>query len=186
MKDKISDLIKIYNNAIPKGLCDNFIKFYEKNKNLQSINGKKRHDHLRESRWTEIDLIKHLPREDLKQFSFIMLDFKKQYEQDCGIPELPAPKGFADMRLKKYETNQEDSFEVHYDNFGPVSNRYLVFLWTLNNVEEGGETEFVDLDISLKPEAGRLIVFPPYWMYRHRALQTISNPKYIINTFIVW
>ncbi len=186
MNDKISDLIKIYDNAMPEELCQNFIKFYQNNQSLQSINGKERHDHLRQSRWTEIDLIKHLPREDLKQFSFMMLDFKRQYEQDCGMPALPAPQGFSDMRLKKYEVNQEDSFEVHYDNYGPASNRYLVFLWTLNDVKAGGETEFVDLNIKLKPEAGRLVVFPPYWMYRHKAHKVISESKYIINTFIVW
>ena len=186
MKDKISDLIKVYNNAIPSSLCQNFINYYEKHKELQNINGKGKYDYLGNSRWTEINIIKHLPKGDLQQFSNIMLDYKERYEKECGLPPLPPPQGFADMRLKKYETNNEDCFEIHYDNYGPVSNRYLVFLWTLNTVAEGGETEFVDLDISLKPEEGRLVIFPPYWMYRHQAKIPISEPKYIINTFAVW
>jgi hypothetical protein len=186
MKDKISDLIKVYNNAIPSSLCQNFINYYEKHKELQNINGKGKYDYLVNSRWTEINIIKHLPKGDLQQFSNIMLDYKERYEKECGLPPLPPPQGFADMRLKKYETNNEDCFEIHYDNYGPVSNRYLVFLWTLNTVAEGGETDFVDLDISLKPEEGRLVIFPPYWMYRHQAKIPISEPKYIINTFAVW
>ena len=186
MKNNISDLIKVYNNAIPKSLCKNFIDYFENKKDLHKINGKGRYGHLVNSRWAEINIIKHLPKADLQQFSNIMLDYKAQYEKDCGLAQLPPPKGFADMRLKKYEVNGEDCFEIHYDNYGPVSNRYLVFLWTLNDVEEGGETEFVDLDISLKPEEGRLVIFPPYWMYRHQAKMPISEPKYIINTFAVW
>lgn len=186
MQNEISSLIKVYNNAIPSSLCKMFIDYYEREKELRILNGKKRHNHLRNSQWTEINLIKHLPRGDLQTFSNIMLDYKERYENDCGLATLPPPKGFSDMRLKKYETNNEDCFEVHYDNYGLVSDRYLVFLWTLNNVEIGGETEFVDLDISLKPEEGRLVIFPPYWMYRHQAKIPISEAKYIINTFIVW
>jgi len=186
MKNNISDLIRVYSNAIPSELCKLFIDYYEKKEELRNINGKARHNHLINSRWTEINLIKHLPKGDLQHFSNVMLDYKERYEKDCGIPPLPQPQGFADMRLKKYEKNGEDCFETHYDNYGQASNRYLVFLWTLNDVSEGGETEFVDLDISLKPEEGRLVIFPPYWMYRHRAHIPVSEPKYIINTFTVW
>jgi len=186
MKQSISELIQIYEQAIPISLCKNFINYFDENTKLQNINGKGRHDHLMNSRWSEINLIKHLPHSDLKQFSNIMLDFKRKYEKDCGLVPLPPPQGFADMRLKKYETNNEDCFEIHYDNYGPVSNRYLVFLWTLNDVRDGGETEFVDLNINLKPKQGRLVIFPPYWMYRHQAKPPISNSKYIINTFMVW
>ena len=51
---------------------------------------------------------------------------------------------------------------------------------------EGGETEFIDLNIKLKPSQGRLIIFPPYWMYKHQGKVPISNAKYIINTFAIW
>ncbi len=182
----IRDYIQVYENAIPNFLCQNFINFFESNTSIQNINGKQRHKHLINSRWSEINLIKHLPESDLQQFSNIMLNYKKRYEKDCNITPLPQPKGFADMRLKKYEINKEDCFEVHFDNYGPTSNRYLAFLWTLNDVMEGGETEFIDLNIKLKPSQGRLIIFPPYWMYKHQGKVPISNAKYIINTFAIW
>jgi len=186
MKNQLSSLIKIYHNALPDKLCNKFIQFFEENPKSHNLNGKKRYDYLQNSQWTELDLIKNLPHDDLQQFSEIMLEHKSQYEIDCGLSQLPDPKGFSDMRLKKYNPNGIDKFELHYDNYGPVSDRYLVFLWTLNNVEKGGETEFVDLDLSLKPERGRLVMFPPYWMFKHKANPPISNPKYIINTFAVW
>jgi len=39
-------------------------------------------------------------------------------------------------------------------------NRYLVFLWYLNDVAEGGETEFCNLDLKVQARSGRLLMFP--------------------------
>ena len=64
--------------------------------------------------------------------------------------------------------------------------RYLVFLWYLNDVADGGETVFVDIDMKVAPRAGRLLVFPPYWMYQHAGLPPVSNDKYIISTYLMF
>ncbi len=67
-----------------------------------------------------------------------------------------------------------------------MSARYLVFLWYLNDVDEGGETAFVDIDMKVAPRAGRLLMFPPYWMYQHAGLPPVSNDKYIISTYLMF
>jgi hypothetical protein len=54
----------------------------------------------------------------------------------------------------------------------------------LNDVYEGGETEFVDGTL-IKPERGKLIIFPAYWNYHHQGRPPISNTKYIVTGWIL-
>ena len=62
----------------------------------------------------------------------------------------------------------------------------MVFLFYLNDVEEGGETEFLYQDLKVKPKTGSLIVFPPYYTHAHRGKAPESGKKYIINTWLKW
>jgi len=63
----------------------------------------------------------------------------------------------------------------------------------LNDVDEGGETFFPDLDIKVKPEKGTAILWPnvmsndPFTKLdstNHAALDVIKGKKYAINAWI--
>jgi len=62
----------------------------------------------------------------------------------------------------------------------------MVFLWYLNDVAEGGQTRFTDLSIDVQARCGRLLVFPPYWMYQHAGMSPKSNDKYILSTYLLF
>lgn len=64
--------------------------------------------------------------------------------------------------------------EKHGGYFRTIS--YLIYL---NDVEEGGETEFVGGFKSL-PKRGHVCLFPCTWSYVHRGVPPISGDKYII------
>jgi len=87
-------------------------------------------------------------------------------------------------RIQRTEPGQK--YEYHVDT-GPVPgiiNRMLALIWYLNDVEEGGETEFLHQGIKVRPEAGKLVVFPPYWTHPHRGLTPVSGTKYICTTWL--
>jgi prolyl 4-hydroxylase len=88
--------------------------------------------------------------------------------------------------MKRYRPGQEEQFQLHFDAINFVANRYLVMLWYLNDVAEGGETAFPYLDLGVKPQAGRLLMFPPYWMYQHQGLPPVSEDKYILSTYLLF
>jgi len=83
--------------------------------------------------------------------------------------------------IQKYE--RQKGFYIYHDDFHVNKNmdkhRVITFLWYLNTVDEGGETEFWD-SLKIKPEKGKLILFPSFWCFPHRARIPISNNKYII------
>lgn len=62
--------------------------------------------------------------------------------------------------------------------------RILAPIFYLNDVEEGGHTEFMHQKFSIKPKAGKLVIFPATWNYYHRGVTPKSNNKYIVTTFI--
>lgn len=65
------------------------------------------------------------------------------------------------------------------------SGRQLVALWYLNDVEgPGGETEFLYQGIKVKPEQGKLVLFPPFWTHEHRAVEMQKGVKYVATTWL--
>ncbi|MGD2137773.1 MAG: 2OG-Fe(II) oxygenase, partial [Gammaproteobacteria bacterium] len=67
---------------------------------------------------------------------------------------------------------------------GAVAVRRLALLY-LNSVAEGGETLFFHQNVAVKPEAGKLVIFPAGFTHVHKGQRPISNDKYIINGWIV-
>lgn len=87
-------------------------------------------------------------------------------------------KGFL---LHKYYKNN-GKFEYHNDfSITDFKNKHrvIVFLWYLNDVKEGGETEIFN-NILIKPKTGKLLLFPALWYYKHKGHIPISDDKYII------
>ena len=61
-----------------------------------------------------------------------------------------------------------------------------MFLWYLNDVERGGATRFPGLGVEVAARAGRLLIFPPYWMFQHEGLPPESGDKYILSTYLLF
>lgn len=70
-----------------------------------------------------------------------------------------------------------DRYLPHADA-GPGQPRVISAVAYLNDVDEGGETEFSLFDLSVQPKAGRLIIFPSNYAYRHAALPPADGVKY--------
>lgn len=65
-----------------------------------------------------------------------------------------------------------------------TSNRIGAFILYLNDVDEGGETEFLYYPRRIKPKQGTLVVFPGSYTHAHRGNPPLSGDKYIITGWI--
>ena len=183
----LNHYIRTYENALSADFCAQVVEHFESEPDKQKRNGKAFRAGLSESSWLERDFT------GLQAFNFsnvitnCLRQYKGIYEKDCGIrPALPNPSALAPLIVKRYDAGGEDRFQPHFDSLADVADRYMVFLWYLNDVDEGGETSFVDLGIDASPKAGKLLIFPPYWMYRHAGKPPLSGPKYILSTYPLW
>ena len=62
--------------------------------------------------------------------------------------------------------------------------RVLAWMVYLNDVEEGGETEFLYQHIRIKPKQGTLIMWPAGFTHTHRGNPPLSNNKYVITGWV--
>jgi len=82
--------------------------------------------------------------------------------------------------IKKYEKNS-GKYVFHTDELffkDRKTHRVITFIWYLNSIEEGGETVFEN--IKIKPEKGKLLLFPSNWTYPHSSAIPITDNKYVI------
>jgi hypothetical protein len=83
--------------------------------------------------------------------------------------------------LLRYETGEE--YKAHYDG-GIREARSISPILYLNDDYEGGEIEFVNFGIKIKPKAGSLYIFPSTFPYAHIAHPVTEGTKYAIVTWL--
>lgn len=181
----LKDYILVLDNNLNKDVCEGLINLYH---NPVTEDKKARFQRNQTPSYTILNLtenIKLIP-ELHRECELSALQAINAYKEKVGNASWwPSRYGFEQFRIKHYLNNDEDMFKTHVDVHSlEASKRFFLFFWYLNDVEEGGETTFDNLDIKVQPRAGRLVMFPPYWMYPHTGQKPISGPKYLLSTYL--
>ena len=176
----LSDYVKVYPDTLTQNQCDRFIQLFESDTERQLLR-----DHG-PYRFTEVNAVQ--ANWDLNVLYGQIIQYKRRYWSDCNIryEHVNPDHGWEELRMKRYVPGTGQQFAVHTDSWGrDTAPRFLVYFWYLNDVEQGGETEFYGLDrpVKIKPKAGSLIMFPATWQYLHAGLPPVSNNKYIIGGY---
>jgi len=179
----IEKFVKIYDNVIDEASCKGLIeKFEELQDKHEIVNIKDKEDRIS---FNQIVLTKS---EEWKTVNDGMMKlfqtYITQYKKECNISEQMWPEkcGFETIRMKRYLANDYDRFDYHVDvKDYATARRFLAFFIYLNDVEEGGETEF--LFGKVKPKMGRLVMFPPMWPWFHAGQKPVSGTKYFIQSY---
>jgi hypothetical protein len=96
-----------------------------------------------------------------------------------GLDHMITDSGYQIQR-----TEVGEYFHWHSDNlFESGTSRVLAYIWYLNDVGVGGETEFIN-GAKVRPEQGKLVLFPTTWTYVHRGVSPVSGTKYICTGWV--
>lgn len=185
--DSLAHYIRYYDDELPAQLCAGLVGGFEGAVAQQRQNGRGVLKGLEGSAWTELDLGGVADAAMLGYFMHRIEAALARYNRDIGLG-MPVPMRHRTDRLilKRYRAGSDERFQPHFDSVDAVCERYLVLLWYLNDVAEGGETCFTDLGLKVAPKAGRLLVFPPFWMFQHAGLPPVSGDKYILSTYLMF
>jgi hypothetical protein len=179
--------IRTYDHDLDPQLCQQMIGSFAGLERFQLRNGRGVRKGLEDSAWTELNVSRLSDARFMGMFRTLIDRALERYNQDVqlalAIPNSPLT---SDLVLKRYRPGQQERFQLHFDAINHVANRYLVLLWYLNDVEQGGATRFPQLDVSIEARAGRLLMFPPYWMYQHEGTPPLSGDKYILSTYLLF
>ncbi|WJG09677.1 2OG-Fe(II) oxygenase [Aliiglaciecola sp. LCG003] len=96
-----------------------------------------------------------------------------------------------DINAQKYNAQQGGYPYWHSEVYPQAGHndalhRMLLFMFYLNDVEEGGETDFYYQDRAIQPKAGSMVIAPAYFTHTHRGNVPVSNDKYILTSWVLF
>jgi hypothetical protein len=189
---EIKDYIGIYDGYILDSECDKAIEFFKKQETLN-----KAYDRLQsENANTTIKNDKAITlNEDvtawLDDFKSLLLNFDialRHYQDSTGVLAAYGVNSFKYTNLKIQRTLPTQGYHLWHLEHGHVKDnayRALVFTIYLNDVEEGGETEFLHQSIRTKPVKGRIVIFPAAFPFLHRGNPPLKGEKYIMTSWLL-
>ena len=95
------------------------------------------------------------------------------------------------INAQKYEVNKGGYPYWHSEIYPQINNtdalhRSLLFMFYLNDIDEGGETEFFYQKKKIKPKAGSMVIAPAGFTHTHRGNKPISGDKYILTSWVLF
>ena len=179
----LRDLCLVIDGTMNKEICDKLITLFENNPDLQQ-----RYDQNKAPNFTQLNFTQNSSIDNDLHNKVIDHIIAAVQVYRKHVPETMFWRpgfSFEQVRIKKYLNDGNDQFDSHIDAASSdTMKRFFAFFWYLNDVEQGGETEFLNLDLKVEPKAGRLVMFPPLWMYPHKGHPPISNNKYLLSTYL--
>ena len=108
----------------------------------------------------------------------------QEYTKEYPMLAQAEPHCVTTMRLQK--TTLGGGYHIWHceQSSKGTSCRVAAFMFYLNDVEEGGETEFLYQRKRFKPKAGTLLIWPPSYTHTHRGNPPLSNDKYILTGWL--
>jgi prolyl 4-hydroxylase len=183
----LSDCVQVFDDAFSAEFCQQMLHSFHALARFQKNNGKGVGAGLDNSSWTELDVTALTDAGFRASLAANMEKYAHLYNAKLAQNiDVPITRKLDQLVIKRYRPGGLDQFQPHFDALGAVAHRYLVFLWYLNDVQTGGETYFPRLNLSVQPKAGRLLMFPPYWMFQHEGRPPISGDKYIFSTYFLF
>ena len=188
----INNFIGVYDNYITREECNKAIELYENqnkfNNTINRIGGEQ---------------ASILEKQDQQFFAAprnlnvwwdtlkpMMLNFDlawNHYIKHVGADDAyRVPFNFTDLKIQK--TLPTEGYHVwHIEHGKGYENepRAFVFSIYLNDVEEGGETEFLHFSKRVKPKTGRIVIWPAGFPYIHRGNSPLSGEKYILTSWMM-
>jgi len=164
-------------------LCDDLIDYFEQSKNKKPgkigigeiLPDKKKSTDLCLSPY--VDDLDDTPKKYISELSKVIDEYKKLYRYCDEEKEMWGMREA--FNIQRYYPN-EGFFQWHCERGGlGKADRHLVFMTYLNDIDDGGETEWYYQKLKVKPEKGLTVIWPSDWTFTHRGNTSPTQTKYI-------
>jgi 2OG-Fe(II) oxygenase superfamily len=184
----MKNYITLYENTFSSEECNELIKKFEDNSPLHELESITSSDgwHMQ---FTQLKLAKHEVFEaENQKLRTLFLEAISIYKKEHGIETHQWPEKFMlePIRMKRYLPNTDERFDEHVEVTNlKTAKRFMVVLIYLNDDFTGGETDFPQFNIKVKPKQGNMVLFPAMWNWLHKGYPVKGeNPKYIVGTMM--
>ncbi|WP_337841493.1 2OG-Fe(II) oxygenase [Rheinheimera sp.] len=114
---------------------------------------------------------------------------------EFGMPQVPQLTQtiyrLGPVQMQKYQQGQGNYNYWHSEVYPQLPHnealhRVLLFMFYLNDVAEGGQTEFYYQNKAIQPKTGRMVIAPAYFTHTHRGCIPVSGDKYILTSWVLF
>ena len=179
----MNNCIYIKENAVSDEACDTLIQSFHKNSWLHT-SGVLAGDHDTSKKVsTDVGLsFEHQLEDELPFIEAITQALGEWVKESPGLYEQDSFGIASDHNLQWYKPG-EGYHQLHcewttVDEF--TIRRMGAWMFYLNDVREGGGTEFPHQDFIAQPKKGTLVCFPAQWTHYHKGIVAPKEDKYIL------
>ena len=194
MEAEINEFIGVFDNTVPNEYCDSLIDFFDRMQNIGKAVSRAKYTgaspvkqdnslyyFINETDPLILDTNLHI----MAPFADVIEKCYHLYVEEYGTIENLGKHGLnPDIKLQK--TIPGEGYHVWHCEQGniPSSRRLLLCMLYLNDVDEGGETEFLYQSKRIKPVKGRVVICPTAFTHTHRGNPPLNTAKYMINGWL--
>lgn len=200
------DFIGVFDEAFSKQQCEGYLRFFNNaekaglvvnRQNSENVSPFSKNDLSTTATGTAISqfmLDKHPELAEVylhsNEFANVLMnsalkEYCRAYPGLAGFPDAEKKLSIQDSKIQKTVPGQGYHVWHHeHGTSGRAPRRLLAFSLYLNDVEEGGETEFLYQKVRFKPKMGQLLIWPSYFTHAHRGNQPLSGEKYLVTGWI--
>ena len=187
----MNSFIATYDNYITKEECNNAIKFFENEHKFQRTMNRIAFEnaevlHKKDQQYFVNSFTIDAWFGELKSLLHNFDLAWKHYIENTGAQQAYG-KDFYYTNLKIQKTLPTEGYHIwHVEHGASQKQAYRAFVFSiyLNDIEEGGETEFLNQSVRVKPKAGRIAIWPAGFPYVHRGNPPFSGEKYILTSWM--
>lgn len=179
------DFIGVYENAIPDDLCDKVIEDFCHYDSLGMTVSRQQNTsnsrHIMDDK--QVFLGQTFDAKHMHSFgdieNLLWANAYEKYKQEYSVLQDLGPHNNYNIKIQKTEPSQ--GYHVwHCEASGRHhANRLIAWIVYLNDVEDGGETEFLYQRKRVEPKKGTVVLFPAAYTHTHRGNPPLSGTKYI-------
>ena len=187
------NFIAIYDGFFSDSLCKNLITYFDWCCKYNKIYGRAEPQHIKN------DLSANINPKSIEQLNFSTDHLSGYLEEFNDVFWSSCYKDYISKYsvLTEHDRHTINCYKVqktmptqgyhlwHSENTTlETARRLITYTLYLNDVEQGGETEFLYLSKRVLAKQGRLLLFPPNYPWAHRGNPPLSGNKYIMTGWI--
>ena len=181
------NFIGVYEGKLPEKLCTDLINTFDKYQEIGLTRSRGLSGQRKKVADDDQLFVADIPLENLKTDMYNAVyehlgncfkDYLDEYEVALG--EGCDQLSLYELKLQK--TNKGQGYHAwHFESSSKgTSDRVLAYTIYLNDIDDGGETEFLYQSQRIKPTRGTVIIFPAAFTHTHRGNPPLSGSKYIV------
>jgi hypothetical protein len=188
------DFIGIFDDVFDESVLNNLINYYRECENTGIVKSRNQYHtpnkHVVDDNSVDLFTAKFFyPEINTKYISSALLE---EFWGKCYLPYADKYTILRDYgKHKIYDSKLQliptgGGYHVWHSEVMTKENRdrILAFMIYLNDVDEGGETEFLYLKKRIKPKRNRVLIWPAGFTHTHRGNPPLSNDKFIVTGWI--